>query len=238
MMLLLFALIGCVDPLVTEVTLSGTLTETSDSDSSPIEGTVASITLLAEEYDCTESSALGEFSLAVPASSNFFVHADASGRVPTTFTGWSGVEDLDLDPGTIWVRSLPELDAIREEFSQCADAAATEEGAIVEGIVRLYLPVEEEPNALPIVTTATVEVVDEFGSVRTACYLDDDGNSDPEASVTGETGRFAIFGLSPGEAVVSVSYTVTTGLEETSEYPILLPENGTAPMYPVLVALP
>ena len=237
-MVLLFILTACVEPLITDVTLTGTLSESSDPSSLPVQGTVATITLLDEEYDCTASNALGDFSLSAPASSNFFVHADATDRVTTTFTGWSGIEDIEVDPGTIWVQSHEALDQIREEFSSCADDIAYADGAVVEGEVRLYLPVDENPGSLPLVTTATVEVVDQFGLTTTACYLDDDGVSDPDASVTGQSGRFAIFGLSSGEAVVTITYTVTTGLEETSEYPILLPENGTAPMYPILVALP
>jgi hypothetical protein len=236
-MFLLMLGLGCVEPLIEEVSLSGTLTESAESTSAPVtDGTVAALTLWEEETDCTTTNASGEFSLRVPASSSFYVQTSAPGRISTTFTGWSGIEDLEIDPGVLWVRDADELDAIRSEFEGCEGAEA--EGGIIEGEVRVYLPVEAELNELPLVTTATISAMDASSESISACYLDDDGLSDPTAEITGETGRFAIFGLEPGTVWLTVAYTVTDGMEEESEYPLYMPSNGTAPMYPVLVDLP
>jgi hypothetical protein len=143
---------------------------------------------------------------------------------------------MDLDPGVLWVRGSEDLEAIREEFAGCD--GYDQQGAIVEGEVRVFLPVEQPVDELPLVTTASIEIMDADDNSTTACYLDDEGLSDPEATVTGETGRFAVFGLQAGLSWVTIEYTVDDDFESSWEYPILLPENGTAPMYPVLVELP
>ena len=236
-MFLLMLGLGSIEPLIEEVTLSGTLTESDDSTSAPIsDGTITTFTLWEEETDCTTTNGSGEFSLRAPASSSFYVQASAPGRFSTTFTGWSGIEDLETEPGVLWVRDADELDAIRADFDGCAGADA--EGGIIEGEVRVYLPVEAEVEELPLVTTASVSAIDSSDETITACYLDDDGLSDPTAEITGETGRFALFGIAPGTVWLTVTYTVTEGMEEESEYPLYMPFNGTAPMYPVLVDLP
>ena len=236
-MIFLLFLTGCLEPLVTEIQLTGILTEHRFSDAEPVQGTVTTLTHTAEEYDCIDSSEDGSFNVQAPANAPlFFVHTDADGRTPTSFAGWSGIDDLEVAPGTLWVRSEVELEAIRADFANCAESQ--DEGAIIEGEVRVYLPVEDSIDDLPLVTTASLVVEDENETVRTACYLDDDGLSDPDASVTGTTGRFAIFGLNSGPHVLTVLYDIGSDLVEESTYPILLPENGTAPMYPVLVELP
>jgi len=236
-MLLLMLSIGCIEPLVSNVTLTGTLTQTNDSNSDPVsDGEVATYDGLGQEVDCTVASDLGEFSVSAPASSTFFVQTAGADRVRTTFTGWSGIDDIDIDPGVLWVRSADELDEIRGEFSECDRASLP--GGIIEGEVRVYLPVEEPTDDLPLVSTAQASVEDQEGETIEACYLDDEGLSSPDTEQTGDSGRFAIFGLEPGLTWLTVTYAVTDDLEESSEYPILLPENGTAPLYPVLVDLP
>jgi hypothetical protein len=235
MLFMLF--LGCIEPLIEEVQLSGILTEIDDSSAAPVEGgEVATYFIWDEEVDCVEADEAGRFSVIAPASSSFFVQTHATGRVQSSFTGWIGIEDTELDPGVLWVRGVEDLDEIRAEFTGCE--GHDQAGAIVEGRVRVYLPVDEPVDALPIVTTASVTVMDQDGNTTEACYLDDDGNSDPEATLTGETGRFAVFGLEEGLAWVNVAYIVDDDFEEAWDYPILLAENGTAPMYPVLVALP
>ena len=146
------------------------------------------------------------------------------------------VDDLDLDPGVLWVRGKDDLDFIQSEFSGCERMA--DEGASIEGEIRVYLPVEDSVDTLPLITTANVTYTDEDGNESEGCYLDDKGLSDPNAEVTGETGRFGLFGLNAGLGLLTVSYAVTEDLEQVSEYVVLLPENGTAPMYPLLVELP
>ena len=236
-MWILMLIIGCVDPLITEVNLGGTLTESRGSDATPVEsGTVATISLWGDEYDCASTDEQGVFSVQAPASSSFFVQTQSPGRVATTFTGWSGIDDQDLEPGVLWVRGQDELDAIQTEFNGCD--RTVDEGASIEGEIRVYLPVEDSVDTLPLITTASVTFEDEDGNVTEACYLDDKGLGDPSADVTGETGRFALFGLNAGIGLLTVSYAVTDDLEQVSEYLVLLPENGTAPMYPLLVDLP
>jgi len=235
---MLFMLIfGCNVSLIEEVWLSGTLTEIDDSSAAPVEGgSVETFYIWDEDFDCAAADEAGQFAVRAPASSSFFVQTDGKGRVPSSFTGWSGIEDIKLDPGVLWARGAEDLEAIREEFIGCE--GYDQEGAIVEGRVRVYLPVDEPVDALPIVTTASIYVMDEDGNTTDACYLDVDGNSDPEATLTGETGRFAVFGLEAGLAWVNITYSVDDDFEEDWDYPILLAENGTAPMYPVLVELP
>ena len=179
----------------------------------------------------------GAFEITVPASQSFFVtFADeAGGHVPTAFTGLAGSSDVQAEEGLLYLRSADEVEALRAEFAACP--AVQEPGPIVEGEVRVYLPVEQK-DELPTVPDATVIVYDIDDNPFSACYLDDKGASLPDGLETGATGRFAVFGVPEGPLSVAVTWAFTEDVDLTSWYIVRAPEGGVVPMYPAWVEGP
>jgi len=173
----------------------------------------------------------------VPANQSFFVtfSDEADGYVPTAFTGLAGSSDVQAPEGTLFVRSKDALAQLKAEFAACPQV--DDAGAVVEGEVRVYLPVDE-PDQLPTVADASVVVYDIDDTAFPACYLDDKGGSLPDGSQTGETGRFAVFGVPPGPVSVEVTWAFTEEVDLTSWYIVRAPEGGVAPMYPAWVEGP
>jgi hypothetical protein len=232
----MIALLLACTSLPETVTLTGTLLDAPSAEAS----TVGSATISILDLDLltvasASTDADGAFSVMVPASATFFLHAEAEGHTTTSHTGFSGFTDIAANDGDLWVRPTDELDTIRAEFAGCEGADG--EGAIVEGVVRLWIPGDNPLDSLPLVTTATVTVVEANGVTHMACYLDADGVFDGTATATGDTGRFALFGLSSGGITVEVSYTAEGTVQDQSLYWAHLPEGGTFPLQPALVEL-
>jgi hypothetical protein len=129
------------------------------------------------------------------------------------------------------MESAVDLDAVRATFDGCDGAAGP--GGVIEGEARLYIP-GNDADTLPLVTTATVTVFDATGNEHAACYLDDDGTFDAGATVTGETGRFAVFGLDEGPVVVDIVYD-TGETEPEVAYWRWVSDGGVVPMHPAWV---
>lgn len=179
----------------------------------------------------------GAFEVKVPASQAFFLtfQHEEGGFVPTSFAGLAGASDLSAEEGLLYMRSAEEIAALREEFSACPAASA--EGAIVEGEVKLWFNVEEK-DELPTVKDVTVTAFDEDDQAWTACYLDEEGGSLPDATATSSNGRFAIFGLPEAALAVAFTWNLAEGLETTNWYLVRAPEAGVSPMYPAWIESP
>lgn len=243
--------------------LTGYVTDSNRADAQPVVGaTVQTHSAENEKLDQVQTGENGTFQAKIPFGGGFFVQIDGGAdTVPTSFTAASLYGIVEAQPGDLWTRTASQLDAIRAEFSTCPGATAS--GGIVEGEVRVLLPVEQL-DALPLVTTATIQVIDAAGESHAACYLDDRGQSDPAATQTGATGRFAVFGVPPGVSRIEAQIFVPEeepGGEDTGSgsdtgagagagdtedggatidldpIPLRLVEGGVAPLYPLWAQL-
>ncbi len=218
-----------------EVTLTGTLLDERNG------GTLGGATMtvstpLNEPWSEGSTADDGSFSIGVPASSAFFVVFDDADHVPTSFTGIAGSSDVSAEEGTLYMRAPWEIDELRADFSACP--RVDEPGPIIEGEVRPYLGVDAAPEELPTITTAWITVYDADDNATSACYLDDDGNSLPDGTRTGNTGRFAVFGAPEGPVSIEVAYDFTPDVALSTWYIALTPTDGIVPMYPAWVEVP
>lgn len=232
----LLSLVACRGPLTT-VELRGRVVDGPDADA-PIVGGAQVRVRDADGAETSRTTAAGDgtFAVEIPATDLFRVELRAGGHVPTTFTGYSLAGDVEAPDGTLFVRPTAFLDALRAAFGNCASAGA--DGAVIEGELRLFLPVGEDTDELPLVNTGVVTATDSAGVVHTPCYLDDGGISLAAGTVTGDTGRFAFFGLAPGGATFSSTYTLNDVEYPGETYDLHLPEGGIAPLYPAWVDAP
>ncbi len=234
-MLPLFA-IACALPIET-TTLSGVVTDARDG-GAPV--AAAAVTLREQfgtiwEETTTDDS--GAFTTSVPSNQLFFLHTEAEGFVTTSYTGWAGDAALEVSEEGLWMQTEADLDALREEFTGCAGEVDPERG-VIEGEVRLLVIEQEDLSELPLVTTASLLAYSESGVAYSACYLDDDGVSDPDAVWTGETGRFAFFNVPPGIISLHLSYDYGGPDDQEDWYYAYLTAGGVAPMYPVAAGMP
>lgn len=232
--MLLVALLAC-QSYPDEVTLSGQVLDDHAEDGAPVGGVTLAL------RDETESVAVtataeddGAFSILAPSATVFWLEVSGEGRVATTFDGYLGYADLTAEPGQIWSADADDLDALIADFSACPTVG--EAGGVVAGEVRLYIP-GNDTDSLPTVSTATVDLDASDGSDPTVCFLDDEGLSSADATLTGATGRFAAFGLPPGRLTVSVRYTVGSVRSDTWDRDVWVPEDGLVPLYPLWVEL-
>lgn len=231
----LLPMLGACWTLPDEVLLTGRVLE--EQDGGGFEG--ASLQVhdpLGEAWSQGTTGADGDFELVVPASSAFFLTLSADGYVSTSFTGIAGASDVVAEDGTLFLREQADVDALRAEFSACP--RVDEPGPIIEGEVRPYFAVDAEPEELPTIATAWVTVYEQDDTATSACYLDDDGNSLPDGTRTGATGRFAIFGAPEGPVSLEVSYDLTSDYALSTWYIVRPPTDGIVPMYPAWVDVP
>jgi hypothetical protein len=229
MFLLLF---GC-NPLPKTVTMTGTVGDTPYGGG----GVVAGATVAIEDdagalVDSQTADDAGAFAVSVPAGVPFFVTVSAEGHVPTAFSGTAGVYDFAAPEGYPWVASDAWLAELRIEFALCPNVGAA--GAVVAGEVRGSLPGTPYTD-LPFVPTGSARAFDTDEAEYAACYLDDDGQSVADGTQVGDTGRFAIFGVSPGPIVVDVRYVDPNEDEPVQLFRFVAPEDGFVPIYPALV---
>lgn len=217
------------------VDLHGIVRDAPGTEASPV---VADVETFGEDllpFASTTSAADGTFSVAVPAMSTFHVHFGGDGRVTTAFSGTSAVTDIDAGTGVPWVATPAWVDAERAAHAACTRAA--DGGGIVAGEVRTRLP-STPLLALPYTDDAQVVVLDRDAVRHEACYLDDEGASDPDAAATGATGRFAVFGIPAGPLVVGVSWPTPDGARGAAEFLYLMAEDGVVYMLPALAGAP
>ncbi len=231
-LLLLASTIGCGPKAITDITISGSVFDGPDSIDTVPNAPVEVRTIDGALFDSVTANASGHFEVLSPTGQPIFIVTDGFDHVPTSFTANIGSIDIKVPNRTLWARRAPILDAIAAEFDGCAESATPS----IEGEVRLYLGDVEESDELPIVTTAVASIDNGDGTLTTACYLDDTGVSAPEANLTGQTGRFGMFDLTPGPHILDLSYDAD-GISVDTELIVYVPEGGTVPLYPAFVPI-
>ena len=136
-----------------------------------------------------------------------------------------------MDAGTLWLRTPEDVSTQIEAFSDCTP---TSEG-LVDGQARMAIP-EQDSDSLPIVSTATVHLIDGDDRFIPACYIPDEEASS-ESSQTGDTGKYAFFGVDEGLYILRTEVTINGVETHQIDYVIYMPEGGTVPLYPTLIPL-
>jgi hypothetical protein len=226
---------GCPVKPITQVSLDGVVFDGPDSIDGVGSGTVDVRSFDGTLFDSTVTDSTGRFTVTAPAGQPAFMIVSGPDHIPTSFTVNIGTVDVFVPDQAIWARRATVHDALAAEFDACG--AATVPLPSLEGEVRLYLGQIDDPGSEPLVTSAVAEVQSNDGSMADSCYLDEDGVSTSSATVTGTTGRYAIFDAPVGPGVLTVTYD-SSDMSTTTEVLVYVPEGGTVPGYPTYVALP
>jgi hypothetical protein len=191
-----------------------------------------------QEFSHATSDDDGGVTLDLPFGGASFLVLHADGYVPTSYSLAAFYEDGSLPDATLWLRSESGVAALEEAFGPSCANIGNADGVLLEGEVRLFID-GQELDTLPLVTTASVTAYDESGDTYPGCYLDNGGKPSASATMTGDTGRFAIFGAEAGTLVLEVTFQFAKGVEDPSNgYYVLAEAGGAAPYYPALVFAP
>lgn len=228
-------LAGCPVKPITEVGLTGTVFDGPDSIDGVANASVETRTFDGELFDASVADPYGQFTVLAPAGQPAYMVVSGPDHIPTSFAVNIGTVDMVVPERAIWARRRSVQEALFAEFDGCSPTDTTT--PVIEGEVRLYLGEVDNPGSEPLVTTAVAYVETTDGDLHTGCYLDDAGVSDPDSTITGESGRYAIFGAPVGPAELTLTYDATDTQLATTLY-VYVPEGGTVPGYPAYVALP
>ncbi|HJN75230.1 MAG TPA: hypothetical protein QGF58_14980 [Myxococcota bacterium] len=222
------------------VTLSGVVAGSrEDDDVGASEILVETLGPTYEAVDDAATDGRGYFEVQVIGSTLMYVTFSGDDFAATGFTGVVGAEDYAVDDGILFMKTDDEVAALDAQYAGCP--YVEEEGVgLVEGEVRYHLPgYEVDDGEWPLAGNAYAWLTDEGGTTWDACYLDGEtGLYDPDAEVTGDTGRIAIFGAFSGPATLTVGYEIEGEPYYATEYMVHVPEGGIAPIYPAYVPLP
>ena len=232
---MLVLLMAC---LPTSTTMTGAVMD-AQTNGAPVPDTAVTIrSPTGNQWDAAVADTSGAFEVTLPIHSIFYFSAAADGFTTTVFTGVTDESPVEVPDGTLWMRTPAVLDTLIEEFGDCGAEDSASGGGIIEGEIRMQVVESEEAESLPLVTTASVLAYDESGVAYPGCYLDDEGVASADASWTGETGRFAIFGVPTGVISLQIRYDYGGPDEQEDWYPLYMPDDGTIPMWPALVSMP
>ena len=193
-----FVLMSCALPS-SVVMLSGQVLTAQDSEAGAPDVRVIIRNAASELHGEVTTDEDGMFEIEIPGSNAYHMVLQGEDSLPTAFSGIVGQSDVAIPADELFVRSDAEILSLRDEFSACP--TASDEGAIIEGVVRFKLQNTDDQSFLVAPLTA-VTAFNQEGVEYTACYLDDDGVSVEEQDDVGNTGRFAVFGIPEGPTTV------------------------------------
>lgn len=224
----------------TEISLTGAVFDDRHSAANPLDGaTVELYDSAIQLYSQAQTDAEGQFSLLSPAGTPIYFELHAPGFVPTGFAATTGLYDAVVPDGTLWLESEDDMGELEGLFAGCATLGTP--GGIIEGEIRYYADgySPDEGSEWPIADTAWAIAYDVEGNPTPACYLNEEGTAyDPDAAVTGISGRFAIFGSTTGPVTLEVGYNIDDQPYWHTYYYLYVPESGVAPAWPMYVSLP
>ena len=234
----LFVLLPWLMGCQAEVTVSGRILRTRDTDEGLVGGRIAILDADGAEYDSSPTGEDGVFAVLAPARQDIYAEISGDGLSTSSFTGASGTgKKLEIQDGDVYGVDLDEIDALRAQFAGCPGVDDT--GGVAFGEIRIVNLSDPETGENPLVTTAYV--TSSVGGVeQSACYLDDDGALyDPEVDTTGNAGFFAVFGLPSGFVTLTVGYTIVEDEDILTYTQVWVPEdNGVVPRFPMWVEFP
>lgn len=227
---MLIVMLAACQPKLGE--MIGTVVDGPFSTTPVSQGTLTVLDREFEQLDEVEVASDGSFSAQSPILERLYARVEAPGALPAMFSGTHpGAEPFEVPLGELYTWTTAHDDELHASFGACARA-----GVSVSGDVRLF-GAETETGEDLIIANAFATLVDADGNEREACYLDDEGVFAPDAEVTGATGRFAFFDVEPGFHLLRYGYALTDTIPVEFEVPVLVPEQGVAPLYPAWVDL-
>lgn len=230
--LLLLALAGCDRD--TPVWMTGRVLDAPTEGADPVGGAELEVRdVYALEYATATAESDGAFAIEVPAGQFFTVMSDAEGYAPTSLSGVAGAGDFAAGDGRIWVMPDEEYEALFETWSACPTVSV--EGGVAVGQALIWMG--EDATEAYAVSNGTVTLYAADGSTIDACYLDEDGAAGSTGLVTGSTGQFAVFGAPEGASSLLMSFVVEGYTYGPYQWPIWIPGDGVAPLYPAYVEL-
>lgn len=237
--ILTLALLGCEAPGETRVT--GRIFAGHGDDAPPLSGAEVSFVVGdASVLDRVETDADGAFTVRLPHGTNLFVEVRADGYATTTFPAVIGLDRaLEVEDHLLYGFPAEERDAILTAHAGCDGAEPG--AALVVGEMRLYGWADPDTGESPTVTTGVATVLGRGSTEWAGCYLDEAGLAyDPEAFMTGDSGRFTVFGPAPGLHDLDARYEVSTDVWSAQLYPVWIPEDegAVSPWYPAWVEFP
>lgn len=220
----------------TPVAMTGRVFE-QPSDTSGVVGgaTVETRDVYAEPFDSTVAEDDGAFSVDVPAGQFFTVMASAEGYTPTSVSGLAAAGPFEAGDGRIWTMPDEQYEALFQTFSACPTVG--DEGGVATGQVLLYTGEDTSGGEQYAITNGTVTLYASDGSTMDACYLDTDGTEGSQGTVTGSSGLFAVFGVPEGASSLLLTFIVDGYTYGPYQWPIWVPGDGVAPLYPAYVEL-
>jgi hypothetical protein len=188
-------------------------------------------------YDRAAADAAGDFSVAAPSASDIVVEVRAEGYASVAFAGGTGEQDVFKVPdGLLYAFAESDLEDWEALFAGCPGIG---EGGAILGDIRFRELFEPGSDVHATTTDGFISVDMDDGTQLKACYLDDEGLVLDEGSeTTGETGRFAIFGVPPGFGTMTVGYMYTPQSTIEERTVVYMPEGGVSPWFPAWVSLP
>lgn len=225
---LVLAVLGCRDP---DEPIRGTIRLGPGELAEPAGGVnVAILDLDRQLYDKTVTAPDGTFEALGPRGETVYAEISGDDLVRAGFVGQVGQGPFDVPDGELFAWEVSRMDALRASYADCG----TPEGGVIHGEIRLFGA--GSPSNAPIFPTSFARLLTDDEPIE-ACYLDATGQTwDPDATLTGPTGQYAIFGVEPGLHTLQYGYYLDDfPVEHAIE--VYVPEQGIAAQFPAWVDL-
>lgn len=226
--MLLLALLGCRSP---DEPIRGVIRLGPGVNAEPAAG--VGVSILDRErilYDKGETGADGSFEVLGPRGETIYAEIGGQGMVRAGFVGAVGQGPFDVPDGELFAWEVDRMDDLRARFGDCG----VPDGPVIHGEIRLFGA--GGPSDAPLMPTGFARLLTDGDPIE-ACYLDAVGETwEPEATLTGPTAQYAIFGVEPGIHTLQYGYYLDDfPVEHAIE--VYVPDQGIAAQFPAWVDL-